>query len=84
MGRQYAGILATIAFTVVIGQGLIRGTELVEGLKAALVSTMVFWAVGYAVGTVAGWIVRDSIHEEEIEALVGQLPPRRWNRATGD
>ncbi len=78
MGRQYAGILATIAFTVVIVQGLIRGTELVEGLESALFSTMVFWGIGYAVGTVAGWIVRDSIHEEEIEALVGQVPPRPW------
>jgi len=84
VGRQYAAILGTIAFTVAITQALVRGVELGPALETAFLSTMAFWGIGYCVGNVAGWIVRDSIHEDEIETLLGQAHHTRWVRQTSD
>lgn len=73
MGRSYAGILGTIAFTVVILQGWIHAGQPRQVLESAILSTMAFCVIGYSVGTIAGWIIRNSIQDHEIEAILGQL-----------
>jgi hypothetical protein len=73
VGRSYAGILGTIAFTVVILQGWIHAVQPRQVLESAILSTMAFWAIGYAIGAVAGWIIEESIHDQEIEELLGSF-----------
>lgn len=80
MGRQYAAMLGTIAFTVVMFLAIRRGAELGPTLETAFTSTMVFCGIGYGVGIVAEWIVRDSIREEEIEARCAQAPEAPFPR----
>ncbi len=73
MGRSYAGILGTIAFTVVILQGCIHAAQPRQVLESAIICTMAFWAIGHVLGTAAGWVVRSSIKDHEIEALLGSF-----------
>ncbi len=70
MGRQYAAILGTIAFVTVIVQGWAGGFELRQTLETAVLSTLTYGAIGYVVGTAAAGIVRNSISDAEIEALL--------------
>ncbi|MGD9723568.1 MAG: hypothetical protein AB7O59_19200 [Pirellulales bacterium] len=65
MGRQYAGILSTIAFTAVVLQGLGRGAAVADTLRAALASGLVFAVFGFFVGQLAGWIVLASVQAGE-------------------
>jgi hypothetical protein len=71
VGRSYAGILGTIAFIAVVLQGCLQATQPRQVLESAILSTMAFWAIGYAIGALAGWIVQTSIKDHEIAALLG-------------
>jgi hypothetical protein len=80
VGRRYAGILGTIAFTTVVLQGLVRGGDMESTLRAAALSTLAYTGIGYVVGRLAAWIVHDSLRAEGVsEAACGpemSQPPR--------
>ena len=75
MGGSYAGILGLIAFLAAVARGW-RNAESVEAtLLVAWLSLLVFAAVGYVIGRIAGWIVEDSVVDEitaELEAQEAQ------------
>ena len=61
MGRQYAGMLGSIALVTSVLRGLVHGTPAVRVLTMAAVSLVMFSVVGYVVGELAGWIVLTSV-----------------------
>lgn len=82
MGRQYAAILGTIAFTTVILQGLMRDVGLARTLEAAAISAVMFCAIGYVVGRVATWIVVNSLGPDSPYAPAVAQPESRFVRST--
>jgi hypothetical protein len=64
VGRQYAGILGSIALVTSVLRGLVDGTATERVLTAAGISFLVFSVVGYVVGELAGWIVLTSVREK--------------------
>lgn len=61
MGRQYAGMLGSIALVTSVLLGLVQGAPALGVLMTAAVSLAVFSVVGYVVGEIAGWIVLTSV-----------------------
>ena len=61
MGRSYAGILGPIAFCSVLVQGFFNGAVTESILFRAWMGLVVFAAIGYVSGRLAGWIVEDSV-----------------------
>ena len=61
MGRQYAGILACIAFFSVIVRGLLNRSAVDQTMLLAVLSLIAFGAVGYVVGWLADRTVTDAV-----------------------
>jgi hypothetical protein len=61
VGRSYAGVLGTIAFTTVLLRGMASGAVVETTLASAVISLVVFTLLGYFVGRLAGRIVLDSV-----------------------
>ena len=61
VGRQYAGMLGSIALVTSVLRGLVHGTPAVRVLTMAAVSLVMCSVVGYVVGELAGWIVLTSV-----------------------
>jgi len=84
VGRHYAGVLGSIAFTTIVVRGLIEGAGVESTLRAAAISTVLFTAIGYVVGRMAGWIVLESVRQQMAAAIaVGQTHPK-MARATNE
>ena len=68
MAPQYAGILGLTAFATTALRGLIRG----EGgsvLFVAWVSLIAFAIVGYVIGAIAEWTIRQSVAQRIMREL---------------
>ena len=64
MGRHFAGILASIAFTTTVMRGLVEGAGVESTLQSAVISLVCFSLVGYVIGQLAGLIVLDSVRAQ--------------------
>ena len=72
MGPSYAGILASLAFVIVILRGALHGYAAEGTIKLGILMLCVFAVIGYVIGRIAGDTVRDSIRDRvnrELEAL---------------
>ncbi|OHB73344.1 MAG: hypothetical protein A2V70_00380 [Planctomycetes bacterium RBG_13_63_9] len=61
MAHIYAGILGPLAFLISLARGAMHGGGAESVLWSAWCSLLVFAAVGYLVGWIAGRIVEDSV-----------------------
>lgn len=61
MGRVYAGILGPLALAAVLLRGLLHGGGVEAALLAAALALPMFAAIGYAAGSLAEWIVEQSV-----------------------
>lgn len=62
MGRVYAGILGSLAFATVTARGVVHGGNLDETILRATVSLIALALVGFAIGSIAQWMVDESVH----------------------
>lgn len=72
MGRSYAGCLGLIAFLAQILRGVIGGAGMETILFQAWLSLFAFAAIGYVLGSVASFIVEDSVQTKIGEELAAQ------------
>jgi len=61
VARIYAGVFGLVAFVTVLARGLIRDADPESILSAAWCSLLLFTAIGYALGWIAGKTVDDSV-----------------------
>lgn len=79
MARIYAGILGLVALLTSLALGIYHGEATDTMLFSAWLCLWGFAAVGYGAGSIAGWIVRESVHariaselaEEEVSEKIG-------------
>ncbi len=72
MGGSYAGILGPIAFLLALARGWLNAAPVEATLLVAWLSLLVFAAVGYVIGRIAGWIVDDSARAQITAELATQ------------
>ena len=64
MGRVYAGILGPLAFAVVLLRSLRQGAGVESTLLTAIVCLIVFALIGWIAGSLAQWIVEQSVRSQ--------------------
>jgi len=69
MGRAYAGILGPLACAIVIARGVVSGSGVEATLLAACGGLFAFAALGYVVGQVADYLIRDSVRSQFQSAM---------------
>ena len=69
MARVYAGIMGSLAMTVVICRGLLAGGGVQGTLTVAIVNLVVFSTIG----AVIGWIAQTTVDEAVRQRLEEQL-----------
>jgi hypothetical protein len=74
VGRNYAGILGSLAFLTTVTRGLVRGAGVDSTLSNALVCFCLFACVGYVLGKLAGRIVLDSVRSKMARELARVQP----------
>lgn len=62
MARIYAGIFGLLAFLTMLIRGLIRDADTINLVLAAWLGLLVFAAIGYAIGWIAGRAVEESVN----------------------
>lgn len=72
MGGSYAGILGFIAFITAVARGWLNAESVEATLLVAWLSLLVFAAVGFVVGQLAGWIVENSVRADITAELDAQ------------
>ena len=77
MARRYAGILGTLAFSLTVFLGLLRGAGAESTLFSAITSLVTFAVVGAAIGAWAGWIVNDSVQTQLANELTAMEPGKQ-------
>ena len=82
MGQTYAGILGSIACTMVLARGVIAGGGLSETVKMACLALFGFAALGWIVGQIASHLVQESVRSQfqtamqKVETNQGKLQPQ--------
>ena len=61
ISRQYAGVLALLAFSIIVLRGALNGEDIVATLPIACLSLLIFAVLGSCIGQIAGLIVRESV-----------------------
>lgn len=83
MAHQYAGILGPLAMFVTLARGLAHGGSAEAVFWAAWLSLVVFAAVGYLVGWIAGRIVDEAVSRRiSVELAERESPPGESPRPT--
>ncbi len=72
MGRSFAGILGPVAFMTVLGRGLLARHAVESTLLVAWFALLAFSAIGYVAGSIAGWIVDQSVRDRFAAELATQ------------
>ncbi len=73
MGRAYAGILGPLAFALAIARGALSGGGVEGTLPAASAALFVFALVGYLAGSLAEFLIRDTVKSRFEQAMAA------WN-----
>jgi hypothetical protein len=61
MGRAYAVVMGSLAFSTVVLRCVLRSSAVEATVGQAVICLFVFAAIGAAIGQLAGWIVDDSV-----------------------
>ncbi|HEY2148051.1 MAG TPA: hypothetical protein VGH32_08950 [Pirellulales bacterium] len=61
MGRTYAGILGTLAFSTMLVRCLVKSVSIEATVGQAIACLAVFAVIGAIAGRLAGWIVDESV-----------------------
>lgn len=61
MARIYAGILGPLAMMTAMAHGMLRGADIESTLVAAGCALWGFAALGYGLGALGEWIVREAV-----------------------
>lgn len=61
MARSYGGVLGLLAFAIVLTRGCVHGGGAESTLLAASLGLLMAYPVGCLIGTLADWIVLESI-----------------------
>jgi len=61
VGRSFAGVLGLVAFVAAMARGWVAGGDVNHVVFDAWLGLILFAAVGYVAGSLAGWIVDDSV-----------------------
>jgi hypothetical protein len=69
MGRRYAGILGTLAFSTVLVHGVTHDAGAAETLLRASGALVVMAGVGAIIGALAGWTVAEAVRASLIRRL---------------
>ena len=69
MGRVYAGILGSLAFSLAIARGVVAGSGTEGTLLAACGAMFVFAALGYVAGQTADYLVSESVRVQFQKAM---------------
>jgi hypothetical protein len=64
MGRPYAGILGSLVFTLVALRGVAQGSSVEATILSASAASFVFAAIGFLGGSLAEFLVRDSVRQQ--------------------
>lgn len=72
MGRSYAGILGSLAMTVVILRGLINSSGPANTLTIATLALAIFAVVGAVLGHIAQSTIDDSVRQKIEQELAGR------------
>jgi hypothetical protein len=75
VAHVYAGILGPLAFLTSLARGALHGGSTQSVLWTAWCSLLVFAAVGYLVGWVAGMTVEESVRGRISAELAAGQPP---------
>jgi hypothetical protein len=81
MGRSYAGILGTLAGTLVLCRGAISGSGLETTMLVACAALFGFGAIGFIAGTLAESFTAEGVRQKFRLALEEQQQQRQ--RAAG-
>lgn len=72
MGRSYAGILGTLAWGATLVRGLLFGVSPDTALFHGWLALLLFAPLGAALGTLAEWIVDQSVQQMIDQELAAQ------------
>jgi len=61
VGRSFAGVLGLVAFIAAVARGWVAGGDVNHVVLDAWLGLILFAAIGYVIGSLAGWIVEDSV-----------------------
>jgi hypothetical protein len=75
MARVYAGIMGSLAMTVVICRGLVAAGGVEGTLTSAVLSLIVFAVVGAAIGYIAQTTVDEAVRQKLEAELAGGTTP---------
>ncbi|MCH2124321.1 MAG: hypothetical protein MK165_05990 [Pirellulaceae bacterium] len=79
MGQKFAGVLGTLAFVATLVRELIEGAAAEASLILSTFCLLGFAAIGWFVGTIAEWIIVESVltrfHHE-----LKTIPPTKQSR----
>lgn len=64
MGRSYAGILGLLGFSACLVRGAVHGSGTHDTLFQAWASMLIFVAIGYVAGRLAGWMVEETVRSK--------------------
>ena len=64
MSRSYAGVLALVAFAVCLARGAAHGASADDTLIRAWTQMLIFAALGYLAGRLAGWMVEETVRDK--------------------
>jgi len=76
VARTYAGILGPLALVTSVARGFVHATSAEAILLGAWCSLLVFAALGYVVGWIAGRIVQESVRA----TVRAELPQNQTNQ----
>ena len=75
MATTYAGVLGPLSFCVVVARGLIDRGDLGSTMWDASVCLFAFAAIGYVIGRLAAWTVKESVQAKINAELAAETGP---------
>ena len=81
MNRKFAGILGPVAFATTLLHGWIVGASVESNLQLACFCLFGFAAIGWIVGSIAEWVVIESVQGQFNNELKAQMTRRAADTA---
>jgi len=74
MGRSYAGILGSLAFSVEMLRGVVRSGGAESTVLAAVIALFAFAAIGFVIGEFGAWTVDNSVRSRLAAEIAAAKP----------
>jgi hypothetical protein len=84
LGRAYAGILGPLAFIAVLIRGWRHGWPTESILLNAWLAFVALAIVGLAIGSLAGWIIDDSVRARMLAEMAAREAARQTTAKTAE